>query len=323
MRSACLALVVVALLACGGDDKPSRSAGSGGTGGQGDASHGSPSHDAGEAGSQATGTHDASTDAASINTSDSGLDAGASSAHDAATASSPALPPTNAAFDYQLGGAYTPPNGVKIVSRDRTESPAAGLYNICYVNGFQVQPGEESSWDADLILRDGSGDPVIDQDWNEQLLDTSTADNRTRIAQKLDGFVDGCASAGFDAVEFDNLDSYSRSGGRLTQDGAVALLALVSKHAHAQGLAVAQKNSTELLARRAEMGTDFAVAEECSRYDECGQYIDAYGEHVLMIEYRTADFTKGCQAYGATHSIVHRDLDLVAPGDAAYVFEGC
>ncbi len=53
-------------------------------------------------------------------------------------------PPTaNADFDYQLGGAYPPPAGVSIVSRDREEAPVAGLYNICYVNGFQIQPDEE------------------------------------------------------------------------------------------------------------------------------------------------------------------------------------
>ena len=44
--------------------------------------------------------------------------------------------PEGAGFDYQLGGAYTPPKGVKIVARDRTESPAKGFYNICYINGF-------------------------------------------------------------------------------------------------------------------------------------------------------------------------------------------
>src|SRR5262247_2141813 len=65
------------------------------------------------------------------------------------------LPPENAGLDYQLGGAYPPPSGVQIVSRDRTASPAAGLYSICYVNGFQIQPGEAASWmkdHADLIL---------------------------------------------------------------------------------------------------------------------------------------------------------------------------
>ncbi|WP_137022962.1 endo alpha-1,4 polygalactosaminidase, partial [Streptomyces albus] len=49
------------------------------------------------------------------------------------------LPPAHADFDYQIGGAYTPPKGVKAVSRDHTAKPADGLYNICYVNAFQAQ----------------------------------------------------------------------------------------------------------------------------------------------------------------------------------------
>ena len=266
----------------------------------------------------------ATLDAGQVATNDGSVAAadGGGGHADAATASL-RLPPENGAFDYQLGGSYPPPSGVVTVSRDRTDQPASGLYNICYVNGFQVQPGEESTWAADLILRDNAGNPVVDPDWAEELLDVSSANKRRRIAQVLDGFLDGCASKGFDAVEIDNLDSYSRSGGRLTQDNAVALLALLSKHAHASGLAIAQKNSTELLPRRAEMGTDFAVAEECSRYDECAAYVTAYGAHVLMIEYRDADFTKGCAAYGATHAIVRRDLDLVTPSDPAYVYSGC
>src|SRR5687767_9981474 len=54
------------------------------------------------------------------------------------------LPPVDAPIDYQLGGAYEPPDGVEIVSRDRGAAPASGLYNLCYVNGFQIQPDEES-----------------------------------------------------------------------------------------------------------------------------------------------------------------------------------
>jgi hypothetical protein len=36
-----------------------------------------------------------------------------------------APPPANAAFDYQIGGAYAPPAGVTVVSRDHDVSPAA------------------------------------------------------------------------------------------------------------------------------------------------------------------------------------------------------
>ncbi len=244
---------------------------------------------------------------------------------DAAQATEVVLPPLHARFDYQLGGPYPPPPGVRIVSRDRTVAPASGLYNICYVNGFQIQPGEESMWQAahpDLILRDAQGNPVIDTAWNEMLIDVSTAAKRTAVATIVGGWIDGCADAGYDAVEIDNLDSYSRSGGRLTEDSNVAVMQMFSAAAHARHLAIAQKNSSELVGRRTELGTDFVVAEECNRYSECGAYTAAYGDHVLVIEYRRADFTAGCAAF-PNLSTVLRDLNLTTPGRATYVYDGC
>lgn len=233
------------------------------------------------------------------------------------------LPPANAPFDYQLGGAYSPASGVKVVSRDRNDPPAASLYNICYINGFQVQPGEERLWPDDLILRDNSGNPVVDSGWDEMLLDISTDAKRRRIAEVLGEWIEECAADGYDAIEIDNLDSYSRSGNRLKQNHAVSMMALISPIAHENQMAIAQKNSTELLEYKNQMGTDFAMAEECSRYNECGDYIDYYGENVLMIEYRVSDFNKGCNSYGATHSIVLRDLMLRKPGSGSYIFDGC
>jgi hypothetical protein len=233
------------------------------------------------------------------------------------------LPPVGALFDYQLGGAYTPPAGVQIVSRDRLAPPAIGIYNICYVNGFQTQPDEEGSWEYDLILRDGSGNPIIDEKWNEMLLDVSTEVKRSRISIIIGGWIEKCAADGFKAVEIDNLDSYSRSGSRITQDNAVAFMGLLSTVAHGKDLAIAQKNSTEILGRKTEMGTDFAVAEECSHYEECGDYVDYYGTHVLMIEYEASFFDQGCSAYGATHSIVLRDNELVPQGSLGYVYQVC
>lgn len=55
------------------------------------------------------------------------------------------LPPTPGQADYQLGGPYTPASTVQIVTRDRTASPVAGKYNICYINAFQTQ-AEDASW---------------------------------------------------------------------------------------------------------------------------------------------------------------------------------
>lgn len=235
------------------------------------------------------------------------------------------LPPVNAGLDYQLGGPYAPPAGVAIVSRDRNAPPAAGLYNICYVNGFQIQPDEEAFWlddHPDLVLRDEAGNPVIDADWDEMLIDVGTPEKRTRVAAIVGGWIGACADAGFDAIEIDNLDSFTRSGGRLVEADAVATMRLFSEAAHARGLPSAQKNSAELVGRRADMATDFVVAEECNRYGECGTYTAAYGDHVLVIEYRQEDFDAGCAAFPGL-SIVLRDRDLVTPGNAGYLFAGC
>ena len=236
------------------------------------------------------------------------------------------LPPVNGGLDYQLGGAYVPASGVQIVSRDRTESPAAGLYNICYVNGFQIQPDEVSFWEtnhADLILRDANGNPVIDPDWNEMLIDVGTPAKRTAVAAIVGSWITGCKQAGFDAIEVDNLDSFSRSGGRLTEADAVAAMRLFADAAHVEGVPAAQKNAAELVGRKADMATDFVVAEECNRFSECDVYTAAYGDHVLAIEYRRQDFTVGCGTWGGRLSIVLRDRNLAPRGQAGYVFDGC
>ncbi|MCA9552486.1 MAG: endo alpha-1,4 polygalactosaminidase, partial [Myxococcales bacterium] len=225
----------------------------------------------------------------------------------------------------QLGGAYTPPSGVAWVSRDRTASPAPGIYNVCYINGFQSQPGETSLWsgaNADLVLRDGSGNPVIDADWGEMILDTSTAAKRARLANIVGAWIRECGSKGFDAIEIDNLDTYSRSQGLLTEDDNVAAMRLFADAAHAAGMAIGQKNSAELVGRRTELGTDFAVVEECNRYDECDAFTGAYGDQVYIIEYRRQDFDTGCAQYPGL-SIIFRDVNLTTPGSASYRYSGC
>jgi hypothetical protein len=234
-------------------------------------------------------------------------------------------PTPNQPLDYQLGGGYEPPAGVTIVSRDRNDEAALGLYNICYVNGFQIQPDEEAFWleqHPDLVLRDGNGDPVIDADWDEMLIDTSTQAKRDAVLDIVGEWIEDCRFDDFAAIEIDNLDSYSRSQGLLTEDNNVAMMAAFSGHAHQFSLASAQKNSAELVGRRAEMHTDFVVAEECNRYDECDVYTAAYGDQVYVIEYRQEDFDAGCAAF-PNLSIVLRDRNLVTPAQAAYLYDGC
>lgn len=236
-------------------------------------------------------------------------------------------PPAGAQVDYQLGGAYDPAAGVGIVGRDRSAEPVPGVYSVCYVNGFQTQPGELESWDADLLLR-RDGEIVFDPDWpDEALLDTSTADRRAQIAAQVTPWIEVCADAGFDAVEFDNLDTYTRSDGALALDDNLALATALVEAAHGAGLAAGQKNSAEdAAALRERAGFDFAVTEECGAYEECTAYTEVYGAAVIDIEYSDElprSFAEMCADERSPTSMVLRDRDLLTPEDAGYVFETC
>jgi hypothetical protein len=248
-----------------------------------------------------------------------------------AYAVSAAPPPVNASVDYQLGGSYAPASGVAVVTRDVGSAPAPGTYGICYVNAFQTQPGTRSWWLAhhpSLLLRDRAGRLVTDPDWpDETLLDTSTSAKRRELLAVADIWLARCAAKGFRAVEPDNLDSWTRSRGRLTMRHNAGYAAALVAHAHARGLAVAQKNDVDMLRLRSTTRFDFAVVEECQVYAECGAFTAVYGDHVIEIEYADAggraNFRSACAARGSRISIVYRDRDLVARGKPGYVFATC
>jgi hypothetical protein len=237
------------------------------------------------------------------------------------------LPPAGG-FDYQLGGGYAPADGVRTVVRDRTERPAAGYYNVCYVNAFQAQPDQLSWWRAHhprLLLR-AHGREVRDAAWGETLLDTSTRRKRAALARVLGRWIMRCAAAGFRAVEPDNLDSFTRSRGRVTARDNLALASLLIRRAHRAGLAIAQKNAPGLARRGHERGFDFAVAEECAVWHECAAYTRAYGQHLLQVEYAdngARTFPAACRAAGGRWPVVLRDRDLRPAGRAGHVFRAC
>lgn len=242
-----------------------------------------------------------------------------------------ALPRPGAPFEYQLGGADAPDAATEVVVRDVT-APPSGRYDVCYVNGFQSQPG-----DTDRLLRDGpelvlhdDGVPVADPDWpDEVLLDVSTPVLRDRLAAELVGpLLDRCADAGFDAVEVDNLDSWTRSHGLLDADDAVAFTGVLVERAHARGLAYAQKNAAEVTDRVRALGADLVVAEDCAQWDECRVYTDAYPV-VLDVEYDEDAFGDACAAQRdpATAlpglAVILRDLDVLPRGAEGAVHGTC
>lgn len=236
------------------------------------------------------------------------------------------LPPERGVLSYQLGGGYDPPPGTDLVARDSTDEPADGLYSVCYVNAFQTQPGADLDALDPLLLHDGD-ERVVDPDWPDEVLyDTSTQEQRGQVAELVGQTFDVCADKGFDAVDLDNLDSFTRSRGMLDLDDNAALAGLLVQRAHDRGLAVGQKNAAEHTDRFRESGFDFALVEECAQYDECDTYLDAYDDHVYGVEYTDAQetgFDEACDRWGDRIGLVLRDRDLAPAPAAAHVERAC
>ncbi len=240
------------------------------------------------------------------------------------------LPPTTGGFDYQLGGAY--PADVAVVVRDAGADPLPGAYSICYVNGFQTQPEDAALWAAhpELLLTDGTGAPVVDPDWPDELvLDPSDRARREGILEIIGPVLTGCADAGFDAVEIDNLDTWTRFPA-IDAAGARALAAEYVDLAHDAGLAIGQKNAAEITQlAHDELGFDFAITEECGAYDECAAFTDVYGEQVLQIEYPESldaagrSFAQVCALPDRGPLTILRDRELVAEGQRGFAYQAC
>jgi hypothetical protein len=244
-------------------------------------------------------------------TEDTSDDGGSGSGGDSAVVP----PPADARWDIQLGGPRDVPDDVAIVERDRTAEPLGG-YDICYVNGFQSQPDDERWTDSDLVLRDAAGEPVIDEVWQEYIFDISSADKRGALLEIVGPWIEGCADDGFDAVELDNLDSFTRSDGLLDEEDADAWAEALVGVAHDAGLAAGQKNRAGW--DGTSVGYDFAVVEECGAYDECDAYTEFFGDHVLIVEYTEEGFAAACDALGGTVPVVYRDVDLAPDGERAW-----
>lgn len=237
--------------------------------------------------------------------------------------------PGGAAFDYQIGGDYDPPSSVEVVSRDWfVGSALEGGYSICYVNAFQTQPDadggrpdERSQWPTELVLTGYEDDPNWD---GEYLIDISTPQSRTAAADHLDQMIETCATKGFNAVEYDNLDAWTRLDDLpFDEQDTIDFATIITDRAHAFGLAVGQKNTAQLLPQREAIGFDFAVVEECGEFSECDVFTDEYGALVVGIEYTDDGFSAACGAIGDITSVVRRDLFVTVPGSDTYVFDEC
>ena len=110
---------------------------------------------------------------------------------------------------------------------------------------------------------------------------------RALLRPILEGRADRCASAGFDAVDWDNVDGYTQQTGfPLRADDQLGYNRMLASIAHERGLAVGLKN--DLAQIPALVGSfDFAVNEQCAEFDECDLLLpfSRAGKAVVQIQY--------------------------------------
>jgi hypothetical protein len=190
-------------------------------------------------------------------------------------------------WQWQLTGAINTSYNVALYDIDLFETPVetiqalhdAGRKVLCY---FSAGSSEDWREDYDRFLSTDKGNKV--DGWaGERWLDTRSENVREIMRVRLDL----AANKGCDGVEADNVDAYANgSGFALTQATQLDYDRFLAQEAHARNLAIALKNSPELVD---DLGADFdlVVNEQCHQYDECDAY-DAFiasGKPVLNAEY--------------------------------------
>ena len=201
------------------------------------------------------------------------------------------FPPAGTTWQWQLSGQLDLSTGAAVFDLDAQETSAAtvarlqaaGRHVICYVD---VGTWESYRPDAGAYPEDLLGNPV--DGWpDERWLDIRAI---SRLAPILEARLDVCAAKGFDAVEPDWLNHHEEETGfPITRGDAIRFARWVAGAAHARGLAVAQKNAPDLVPALVDE-FDFAITEDCARWDECEAYLPYVdrGAAVLDAEYELA-----------------------------------
>ncbi|WP_432943041.1 endo alpha-1,4 polygalactosaminidase [Kribbella sp. CA-253562] len=223
------------------------------------------------------------------------------------------VPEQGTAWQWQLSGTLDltvdvpvyDVDGEKTSAEQVAELHSKGRRVICYVSvgSYEDFRPDQAQFPAAVLGKPMDGWP------DERWLDIRQWDE---LKPLLAARFDQCKAKGFDAIEPDNVDGYRNdtgfplsAGDQLTFNRRIAALA------HERGLPVGLKNDLDQVAAL-QPDFDFAVNEECMRYDECEQlrpFLQA-GKAVLHVEYDLAPEEFCAEARKLRMSSMRKPLDL-------------
>ncbi len=219
--------------------------------------------------------------------------------------------PAGTSWFWQLQGALKSIPAAKVYDVDLFDQTAATFSSlktaqhivICYFSG-----GTYEDWRPDEkqfptnTLGNGLGWP------GEKWLDVRDATVRNIMLRRLDL----AKSKGCDGVEPDNVDGYANNSGfNLTRQDQINFLNFLANESHKRGMTIALKNATDLVPSLVS-AFDFAVVEECFKYNECDAYTPfiLQNKAVLNAEYSAYSAAICTRAKTLKFSTVFFNLDL-------------
>ena len=179
-----------------------------------------------------------------------------------------------------------------------------------------------------LVLSELGDDPH----WGgEYLVDIRNARKRGRAADWVDQMIEGCASKGFEAVEYDNLDSWTRFDGTPLADDvpfgkpeALAYARLLTERAHAprpRGRPEEHRrhHPRAVRPRRVRLRDRRGVLS-LRRVQPLPQRLRQPGDRDRV---PARGLRKACRTVGDKISVVLRDRLVTKPGSPRYVYDAC
>jgi len=200
-------------------------------------------------------------------------------------------------FYWQLSGEINTAQKADIYDIDLFDSSktlinklkSKGKIVICYFSAGSYEDWRE---DANKFPQEVIGEKM--EGWNERWIDIR---NKT-IREIMKSRMDLAKNKGCDGVEVDNIDGYlNNTGFDLTYDDQLDYNIFLSNEAKKRGLLIALKNDVNQVKDLVNY-FDFAIVEECIKYNECDKYIPFINQNkaVFDIEYDENSFNLGCSS---------------------------
>lgn len=224
----------------------------------------------------------------------------------------PAIPlPGLVAWYYQLTGLLqeVSPSIYIIDMYNYTTSEIANLKNSGHTVICSVSAGTVENWnpDANKFPSSAIGNQV-QGGTGEKWLDTQNATVRSIMLARLDL----ARNKGCHGVDFDNVDGYANNTGfSLNKSTQLEYNQYLAFAAHDRNLILSLNNVPELAVEQANI-FDFAIAEECFKYNECSAYQAFIERHkpVLAAEYGVVKAEQCLSAENQLISLAYFNLEL-------------